>query len=252
MNFLCLCPTYGKPPRLINNAIACFVNQDHQGDNRLLIFDDLGNYANCGDDEKRWSLISTNQRRPFLTEKYHFMLGLAFQLYNHNWKWDALAVWDDDDIYLPFHLRASEAAIAKGGTWSYPTEVWSTYGNLHREATGGRFHGSLAVGRSYFESKQGWEQTKRADFDQRFISRLGPLYAGNPIGPNFPVPSYVYRWADTQAVHCSGHMSSPENETWYDRVATNCYTKEVPVADIRPEHDQPTVEVLLSLGFSAV
>jgi hypothetical protein len=127
---------------------------------------------------------------------------------------DAFAVWDDDDIYLPWHLVAHAEILAEHG-WSNPTKVWSTYtGKPEIENAAGRFHGALAVRRDLVQRIGGWPDTPRADFDQRMLWRLADEEPpGDPT--TVAVPSYVFRWGSTRHPHCQGFMKSPDNTTWY-------------------------------------
>ena len=98
MNLCCLMPTYGRPS-LVQNAIACFLAQDYPAKRRrLLILDDAGQIAPQEGDG--WSLCSTPIRMPTLIAKY-----AALEAVDAGWA-DAFVIWDDDDIYLPWHLSA--------------------------------------------------------------------------------------------------------------------------------------------------
>ena len=70
----------------------------------LVILDDAGQYENQSG--PRWRLISTTKRFPTLGEKRNAAAALVGDGV------DALAVWDDDDFYLPWALSASAAALA--------------------------------------------------------------------------------------------------------------------------------------------
>ena len=60
MNVLCVCPTYGRP-RLLANAVACFLAQDHpEAHRKLLILDDADQIKS--QDHGAWQVISTPER----------------------------------------------------------------------------------------------------------------------------------------------------------------------------------------------
>lgn len=210
MKFLCLCPTYNHA-RLLSNTLACFAAQDH-ADRYMLILDDAGQITPQSGD--RWRLVSTADRCTSLPAKYNAMLAIAA-----NWcpDWDAVAVWDDDDVYLPWHLSAAAAAMQScppgsgGAVSAKPSAVWSSH--THRlvcrncgittrdlvcweavpcrlcgspdtvcwpmqESGVGRFHGSLVLSRAVVERIGGWVQTRRADFDQQ---QLAAAAAAGPV-----------------------------------------------------------------------
>ena len=138
MRFLCLCPTYNRPWRLLEESLVCFHSQVHK-DAFLLIYDDLGAFPEQRHDS--WALISTTTRESGIVEKYNRMLELAQEF----GPFDAIALWDDDDIYLPNHLHL-HAQVLKDYELSYPSHVYSTYtGQRLIEPSGGRFWASLAI-----------------------------------------------------------------------------------------------------------
>ena len=247
MRILCVCPTYGRPA-LLANAIACFEAQNYQ-DRVLLVMDDLGQIdEQVGD---RWKILSTPTRYPSLPAKYNAMLKIAAVCD----RFDAVAVWDDDDIYLPWHLSAVAAALADGAPSAKPSLVWSLYRPFGAEAegpwrenAGGRFHGSLAISQSHLESLGGWIQTKRADFDQQQIAACRPAVDTLDHSPQNS-PSYVFRWGSTGAPHCQGLMSSPDNEDWYDRYKP---ADASPVDWLVPEMDHETEGIYRKFACSPI
>lgn len=199
----CLCPTYRRP-QLLANAIACFLAQDYPAERReLIILDDAGQFESISG--AGWKLISHASRFRSLPEKYNALAGMA--------QGDCLVVWEDDDIYLPWHLKAHAAAFQQG-EYSKPSRVLSKNGNeIQEESAVGRFHGSIAFTRNAFEMAHGWPLTQRADFAQQFMARLA-----NSVTECDPCqthsPSYIFRWGSTNAYHA---MRSASDETWYQR-----------------------------------
>jgi hypothetical protein len=207
----CLCPTYGRP-QLVRNALACFLQQVYvPGRCRLFILDD-GDQIESQED-RHFLVESTSVRYPSMTAKYARLLQLA-----DDWGAEAYAVWDDDDLYLPWHLSAADKAMDGGFEWSYPQWVMSDGGGkLVPEMTGGNLHGSIVIGKRMMEHMGGWPTTNRADFDLQMIGRL--LKADEPGRPDYEfAPSYVFRWASTQARHYQNYVRSPEDTTTYARI----------------------------------
>lgn len=256
MRLACLCPTYGRPASMVENSIACFLDQDYPNElSKLIVLDDAGLIEPQTDEGMilrpkgqlqairaegvRWGVLSTGARSPSLPAKFNALLAIA-----SDWA-DAFVVWEDDDIYLPWHLTACAKALERG-PWCHPDIVWSTYAGLQQEPAAGRFHASLAFHRDAIWPIGGWlgvmpvNQPKRGDFDQRLIRRLGEVY-GKPINPNeHNGPSYVYRWGDSGGAHGSAAMRSPDDETWYDSFAIQ---NPDPVGRLTPAFDAVTVEV---------
>lgn len=310
MNILCLCPTYGRP-KLLANALACFLCQDYPAHKRkLLILDDAGQFA--PQRGEGWELLSTRERFASLPDKYNAMLAhdgligrepsstpeissavrpgyrktltpnetavlkaglasigpqhlrerFASDKYNYMLEqerviaihehaqenyWDAVAVWDDDDIYLPWHLSAAAGALMDGAPSCKPSTIWSLYrpdGAIGegpwKESGDGRFHCSLVIGTPALQRIGGWIQTRRADFDQQQIAACSPAADMLPFSPD-RLPSFVYRWGSTGTQHCSALMKSPDNTDWYDRFAA---ADSRPAGRLVPEYDPETLRVL--------
>ena len=228
----CLCPTYLRP-RLLQNSLACYLAQDYPADRReLLILDDAGQLTPQRGDG--WEVISVARRFRSLPEKFNALAGLA--------RGEVLVVWEDDDIYLPWHLTAHVAALSSGG-FSKPSRVLSLYtGTLQEEAGAGRFHASIAFTREAYETAGGWPLTKRGDFDQQLLTRLSQ--AATTVDPcHTHPPSYVFRWGSTHAYHGQGLMQTASDTQWYDRVPLNH-----PAAPARPplspSFDDETAQVV--------
>lgn len=248
MKLLCLCPTFGRTRSLLENSLACFVTQEYPvEDRRLLFYDDGGNISAMSDETEGWRLMRDDRRQPTLPMKYNAMLVTEAAFFDY----DAVVVWDDDDIYLPHHLSAI-AGVLKTNSWSHPLQVLSTYGTEpgevpRLESAAGRFHGSLAIRRDLLTNIGGWIQTPRADFDQQQIAACQDI-AGDPGRPDRDQPpSYIFRWQDSGDSHCQGIMRGPENTDWYER---NAIGKEdrLPITDIlQPHLDLPAAGVVLAM-----
>lgn len=231
----CLCPTYRRP-RLLENAIACFLAQDYPAERRrLLILDDAGQIVPQEGDG--WRVLSVSSRWPNLPAKYNALAQYA-------WEWvrpDILAVWEDDDIYLPWHLRVHVEA-QKDAAWAKPSTVWSLYTrHLHKEPAAGRFHAALTFTRELLVRIGGWPDTPRGDFDQQFLKQLS--VAGPPADPcQLAEPSYIFRWETTGAYHGQAYMRSAEDGTWYDAAARHA-PDGLRVTRLVPQMDPETFNV---------
>jgi hypothetical protein len=94
---------------------------------------------------------------------------------------DAFVIWDDDDIYLPWHL-AAHAKVLQHAQWSNPKLVWSLFGGGPKlQPTGGVYWASAAARRDLHSLMQGFIPSARADFDQAHLSAWR-RYGGEP-GP---------------------------------------------------------------------
>lgn len=240
MKIVCLCPTYGRHPDLLRNTLACFMAQTYKN-SFLFFYDDLGNIEPFAGTD--WGVISTPNRSPHLPHKYHTMLQIMDDM---NVACDAVAIWDDDDVYLPHHLQAM-ADTLQSRPWSKPSYVFSTYGapegETALEPATGRFHGSMGIRLEYLRERGGWPQSDRATFDQEIIKELDAKKPGDPLDKWDP--SYVYRWADTGAVHCSGLMGDPQ---WYAKVPVQ-YDEKIHAGELSPAWDRSARGLLPGLGL---
>lgn len=228
----CLCPTYLRP-KLLENSIACFLAQDYPADRReLVILDDAGQIAPQKGDG--WEVILVARRFRSLPEKFNALAGLA--------RGDMLVVWEDDDIYLPWHITAHVEALTDGG-FSKPSRVLSLYtGTLQEEDATGRFHASIAFTREAFESAGGWPLTKRGDFDQQLLARLSRSSAIVDPCRNHP-PSYVFRWGSTGAYHGQALMRGPGDDEWYLRLLNEDSVDLIRPA-LHPGYDPQTTSIV--------
>lgn len=206
MHIACLCPTYGRPS-LVANSLALFLGQQlrHGDTAHLTILDDADQISaqTCASGPLTWSVTPVRAWIP-LPRKYAYLVWLARPA-------DVYVVWDDDDVYLPWHLSSVAAATPRAG-WSHPAYVWSTCGvdpqaeAPRREIATGRFHGAMAVGAELLALVGGWPDTLQATYDQEMLARLTAA-AGPPHDLcTVAEPSYVYRWGDTGKHHCSGSI----------------------------------------------
>ncbi len=187
MNIAAVCCTYLRPERL-GHLVRCFELQDYPAERReLLILDDAGQYGNR--EGPGWRLVSVARRFATLGEKRNAAADLVSE------RAEALAVWDDDDLYLPWALSASVAAL-RAADWSLPSIVLhpDAGGALKQHRTGGLFHGGWAYRRAVFHRAGGYPTMNNGE-DQglgRRLRRAGAVVA-DPCELGFQ-PFYVYAW----------------------------------------------------------
>jgi hypothetical protein len=230
-----LCPTYGRP-ELLRNSIACFEAQTYPASRRRLLIGDDGKQLRAqtyGSVE----VLTWPTRFQSLPGKFNALAEVALTRGA-----EILAVWEDDDIYLPHHLQVHQCALARGD-YSKPSRILSTYGGtLHELESSGRFHASIAMTCRGYLQVGGWPETKRADFDQQFMSRLRER-CGEIDSCAAAPPSYVFRWESTGVPHGQGQMSAPDDETWWNRCARASLP---PLPDWRatPKWDAETTRIM--------
>lgn len=223
MNIAAVCVTYLRP-RQLGHLVRCFERQDYPVDCReLVILDDAGQYGAGGgaSDEVRlvqegpgWRLFSRSRRYATLGNKRNAAALLVSDAA------EALAVWDDDDLYLPWALSASAAAL-KRAAWSRPGVVLHPWpGNVatqHR--TGGLFHGGWAYRRDAFERAGGYPARDNGEDQElmRSLLALGVAQA-DPCTLGF-APFYLYPWGRRDAA--DWHLSAL-GRAGYARLGERC------------------------------
>jgi hypothetical protein len=200
----CLCPTYGRFERL-RDAVACFLLQDYPGEKELLILNDAPKAINVRAGfapgqvvwaSPAWHISVTNAPSRLAT------LGHKRQALLEDAGTPLMAHWDDDDLYLPWHLSMvvstllghPEAACAK------PRAAWWVLGprtgpfdcrGIHHNVFEGQMvfyrEAALALG-GYPPLNSGQAKALLDAF-----KREGQLYTWNPADTDV---SYVYRWGD--------------------------------------------------------
>ncbi len=195
MKIAAICCTY-KRPQLLAQAIESFLRQDYPAELReLIVLDDADQYAPQGG--KCWQIVSVSQRFRTLGEKRNASAALVSP------DVDAYCVWDDDDIYLPWHLSAAAQALADAD-YSIPTALYvDKRTRLERKENQYLFHGAWAFRRSVFDQVCGYPFIQSGQ-DQGLLKRFksAKLRRGDPIQFD-DRPSYVYRWYTAHSHHLS-------------------------------------------------
>ncbi len=230
MKIAAVCVTFLRPKQL-GWMVHCFLQQDHP-DRELVILDDAGQYDSQQGD--RWRLVSTNKRFPSLGEKRN----AAAALVSNNV--DAVAVWDDDDLYLPWALRASAAALALA-PWSRPSLVLHPRkdGSLSRHQTGGLFHGGWAYTQKAFDRVGGYPAMGNGEDRAlaRRLERAGVKWS-DPCRLGFE-PFYVYPWGTG-----GGWQLSGMGATGYERLGVLRAQKTSLVVAEPPQFDSRDPKIL--------
>lgn len=227
------------------NAVACFLSQILcvGCEARLFVIDDGDTFSDLGfatSYPHSVALWKTARRFSTLAAKYNAAKREILKDYNP----DMIVLFDDDDVYLPWHLGVhAEALRGKSKAWSKPSRVLTDYwGDIREEDATGRFHGSIAF-TADIESE--WDESAGPDFDQKFMAALR-AECGEPLDPLqiYPKPGYIFRW-HTGHYHGQWWMNEPGN-AWYERAEK--HVPHPPQAVLSPQFDDFTLEILRSLS----
>jgi len=200
MKVAAICCTYLRPAELAN-AVECFLKQDYPSELReMVILDDAGQYS---PDVFRGlvgvRLVVSPVRFRTLGEKRNASAALVSS------DVDAYCVWDDDDVYLPWHISAAVGAL-KNADYTIPKGLFvEKSGKLEFKENQYLFHGSWSFRREAFEKVDGYPFIQSGQ-DQGLLRR----FKAKSLVRNDPLcvdrrPSYVYRWYTTP---CNWHLSA--------------------------------------------
>ena len=195
MRIAAICCTYKRPKQLAT-AVESFLRQDYPAELReMIVLDDAGQYENQSGDG--WQLVSVPVRFRTLGEKRNASAALVSS------DVDAYCVWDDDDVYLPWHISAAAAALTDAD-YAIPTMIYNDKRNrLERKTNQYLFHGAWAFRRTAFDQVGGYPFIQSGQ-DQGLLRRFksAKMSRSDPIKSD-PRPSYIYRWYTTHSHHIS-------------------------------------------------
>ncbi|THD70063.1 MAG: hypothetical protein E7813_09420 [Bradyrhizobium sp.] len=206
MKIDCLMGTYGRYA-LASEATACFLQQTISNAT-LLIYNQHPRPLFF--DHPRVRIV--NEARPSVALRFvrQRMLELSDPLA------DLIHFWDDDDLYLPWHLEDCLKHIGDNGAWR-PASGWTSYRNTefspHTRLTA-RVEGSWVFRAKYL---------KAAAIDTHPAYTDHPVYlqteeAGLDASAGDAKPSYIYRW-DTGTTHVSAWQNTASDEAQAANIA---------------------------------
>lgn len=241
MKIAAVCVTWNRPKHL-GRMIRCFEQQDYPN-RELVILDDADQYIVQADGRStntigdRWKLFSCAMRYPSLGLKRNAATRLVPD------EFDAIAVWDDDDLYMPWALSATVAALQKSPL-SRPSLVLhpDKEGRLHQHRTDADgkdlgkylFHSGWGYRKGAFSQVGGYPPIDNGE-DQvllREFDRLG-IVSADPIALGYK-PFLVYPWETSEKQHISG--AGPNGYENFGRHA-------IERTDIRKWIDDPPIDL---------
>jgi hypothetical protein len=216
VKLIAICPTFGRP-ECAANAVALWERQQglQSANCELLVLDDGGDFLPCESAIGKWQLFVDSPRYPSLPAKFNTLCQLA-----ENRGADWVMLWEDDDVYLRWHLETYLAAAQDLGDagWLHPARVLVAMGNspVHEEVGLGRFHAQWAFPVELWRRVSGYPEADPG-FDLGFGARLSAhprwweraSHAGLPPVCPYKLlgvpPSYVYRRGNAGFYHGSAY-----------------------------------------------
>lgn len=193
----CIMPTYGRPD-YVNESVAMFLAQDYPNKELIILNDCAGQVFVSEFPNVR--VINAKSRWPTVGEKRNSCISLATG--------SVIAVWDDDDVYLPWRLSYSVSEMARLKTAFYrPSDYWAYWGDgdLHdnQSVPGWPGHAYVTYTKSLWEDVGGYTAVNvghDAGFFDRVHAKLGETFIRYPI-------ARANRFGVLRGTSQYGHMS---------------------------------------------
>lgn len=194
----CLMSTYGRYA-MVCEALACFLAQSEIGKATMLIYNQ--HPVPLRFDHPRVRIVNEELEAEPLRHVRQRMLDLADP------SADFIHFWDDDDLYLPWHLEDCLKRIGDRAAWK-PANCWVSRRNTEFSRESNMFEGSWTF-------RAGYLKACALDTHPDYVDHpayMQTLDAGKLATTDLQGrTSYIYRWADGSK-HFSeyGGASSPD------------------------------------------
>jgi glycosyltransferase involved in cell wall biosynthesis len=205
-----MCLTFGRPQRILEEAVYSFLNQDYPGPKELLILNDFTRQTIVCN-HPQVTVVNAAERFRTVGEKRNAAAALC--------RHDLLAVWDDDDIYLPHRLSFSLSKYDDQRRFFKPTRAFVLNDGVIGGPSEKLFHSASMWHRSLFDEVGGYAHLgsgEDVDIEARFKKVIGRGMNYGLIQPNEIY--YLYRWSGTESYHLSGFGRDGPDRSGNDKV----------------------------------
>jgi hypothetical protein len=210
MKIDCLMGTYGRHG-LACEALACFLQQTQISQATLLIYNQ--HPVPLHFDHPRVRIVNEMPLAGslrFIRQRMHELADPSAELIH----W-----WDDDDLYLPWHLEDCLTHIGDNVAWK-PASSWMSLRNVEFSRQKNRFEGSWVLRADYLRAAPLDTHPGYTDHPVICQTEEAGLLATTELGGR---TSYIYRWANGAAHVSAGFYGGSEDiqmqnlETWRRR-----------------------------------
>ena len=228
----CVMPTYGRPD-FVPEAVGMFLAQDYPRKELVILNDCPGQIlTNTLPTHAGVRVFNVRDRYSTLGQKRNAAIGLA--------RGDWIAVWDDDDVYLPWHLSQAMAQIEEHATPFYrPESFWAYWGELdlleNQVVPGWVNHAVVLYHKSLWQRAGGYpamDVGEDAVFFDRVHDVLGESFIKYPVAP--ADRSFILRGKSAYRHSCMSGGEKP-----LDRTQGVFYIEAAPIRDavLRQSYD---------------
>ena len=196
----CYCSTYGRPKKLLENSVQCFLEQDYQGPKELLILNDF-DQQDIIYDHPEVKIINTKERITPLGKKFNHNIDLC--------KYDILATWEDDDVFLKNRLSYSYKNMKNGIFHTHNAFYEVSEQNI--VVSQNIFHSTHMFTKEIFNAIRYDESEDSCSLDLSLMAKFREKFGNYTQDTNIKDIFYIYVWACSQSYHGSGHGSVNKN-----------------------------------------
>lgn len=196
MKIDCLMGTYGRYA-LVCESLACFLQQSALSDATLLIYNQHPDPLTF--DHPRVRIVNEAAPRASLRhirQRMHELADPSAELIH----W-----WDDDDLYLPWHLQDCLDHIGGNVAWK-PASSWFSQANTRFTLSRNRFEGSWIFRSDYLKKAPLHTHPDYTDHPVIRQTEESGLICTTELGD---LSSYIYRW-DIGTQHLSQYGSGDD------------------------------------------
>jgi hypothetical protein len=198
MKIDCLMGTYGRH-QLASEALACFLAQSGAGNASLLIYNQ--HPVPLAFDHPRVRIVNETPPSQSLRFIRRRMLDLADP------SAELIHFWDDDDLYLPWHLQDCLGHIGASVAWK-PASCWLCEHDTMFSRHQNTFEGAWVFRADYLQAAPLDTHPSYTDHPVYRQTAEAGLLKTTELGGN---TSYIYRWANG-AEHVSGYGGAGNEE----------------------------------------
>jgi hypothetical protein len=209
MRISCVCCTYGRFT-FLKRSIACWLNQDY-GDAELIVFNTASEplFLDKSLDDRGIRLI--NQCRDTKNGLPYASLGMVRNDALAYATGDVYVCWDDDDLYLPWHLSqgAANLRLCGRGAWMPAQSYFSADGGRTYRLARNAFEASVLVRMDHL-FRYGFDTDKSG---AEHLSWRMAMVADGQLSESdevTPFESYAYVWGEP-GHKLSGEIDRPDN-----------------------------------------
>ena len=213
MKIDCLMGTYGRCS-IACEALSCFLQQSITDQVSLLIYNQ--HPIPLSFEHSRVRVVNEVPPEGSLRFIRSRMIELADS------SADFIHWWDDDDLYLPWHLEDCLRHVGKNVAWK-PASSWVSERNVKFSLERNRFEGSWLFESEYLRSAPLDTHPDYTDHPVILQAKEAGLLAETELGGR---TSYIYRW-DTGTEHLSGYGRGDENTQRRNLEAWRCGSDDI-------------------------